>query len=243
MSTFTIRIHYPAGSGDRIVLRTENDWYGDVEGRPLDSGIFEFRIEAGRSWLEFKPCLRTARDLHWSEGVNKVAHAGRTSSFYPRFRPGVGSVTDVLRVPSPILGRDQALRVFLPAGYDENVLKRYPVLYMHDGRNLFFPEEAFLGREWRVDETLRRLHTMDRIDQTIVVGLHATDRMRDYTAPGYERYGRALVEDVRPWIDAHLRTLTGPQHTGVMGSSLGGVVSFHLAWQHPEAVDIELEQE
>ena len=92
---------------------------------------------------------------------------------------------------------------FLPPGYRENHLERYPVLYMHDGKNLFLPEEAFLGREWRVDETLERLEAMNLIEQVIVVALHAGDRMRDYTAPGYRSYGRALVDTVKPWIDRH----------------------------------------
>ena len=67
-----------------------------------------------------------------------------------------------------------------------------------------------------------------------MVGVYATDRMRDYTQPGYEAYGRALVDELKPWIDERYRTLTGPTNTAIMGSSLGGVVSFYCAWQHPQ---------
>ncbi|HBP18221.1 MAG TPA: hypothetical protein DEA08_10565, partial [Planctomycetes bacterium] len=120
-------------------------------------------------------------------------------------------------------------------GYEENRSKRYPVLYMHDGRNLFFPDEAFLGHEWKIDDHLDRLDAMSLIDRTIVVGIHAGEsRNDDYTQPGYERYGEAVVDELKAQIDDEYRTLSGPRTTGVMGSSLGGVVSFYLAWQYPQ---------
>jgi predicted alpha/beta superfamily hydrolase len=130
-------------------------------------------------------------------------------------------------------GAERKYRVYLPPGYDENTLKRYPVLYMHDGSNLFFPEEAFGGSEWRVDENLEQLDTMNVIDKVIVVGVYAQDRMNEYTRPGYEEYGRLLVEQLKPMVDSSLRTLSDPANTAVMGSSLGGVVSFFLGWEHP----------
>jgi len=78
------------------------------------------------------------------------------------------------------------------------------------------------------------LDAMNLIDKCIVVGVHAADRMSEYTRPGYEGYGRFLVEALKPFVDGAFRTLGGPERTAVMGSSLGGVVSFYLAWQHPE---------
>jgi predicted alpha/beta superfamily hydrolase len=126
------------------------------------------------------------------------------------------------------------VRVYQPPGYDENTLKRYPVLYMHDGTNLFFPEESFLGETWQVDETMDTLDAMNVIDKCIVVGVYAGDRMNEYTKPGYEGYGRFLVESLKPFIDGGFRTLGGPDNTAVMGSSLGGVVSFYLGWQWPQ---------
>ena len=137
-------------------------------------------------------------------------------------------------VVSPVLGGELALRVYLPPGYSENTLKRYPVLYMQDGQNLFFPEEAFLGREWQMDETLDRLDEMNVIDQMLVVGLDARDRVADYTEPGVERYGRALAQEIRPWLEAELRALIGPRNTAILGSSLGGVAAFHVAWRWPQ---------
>src|SRR4029434_3103713 len=115
-----------------------------------------------------------------------------------------------------------------------NTLKRYPVLYMHDGNNLFLKEEAFLGNTWRTDEVLCVLDKMNALAAACVWGIHPNEREGEYTQPGYEDYGRFLVETLKPLINAKYRTLAGAINTAVMGSSLGGVVSFYLGWQWPE---------
>jgi enterochelin esterase-like enzyme len=104
---------------------------------------------------------------------------------------------------------------------------------MQDGQNLFFAGEAFGGQHWMIEETLRVLDAMSLVRKAIVVGVYPQDRMADYTRPGYEEYGRYLVDEVKPWVDTTYRTLAGPADTVVMGSSLGGVVSLYLAWQWP----------
>ncbi len=234
-----IRIIYPLQQG-RIVLRSEQDWDADIEANLVsDNGeIHEFNISYNLPCLQFKPCIRDGVQLHWSVGTNKLLifkTDGQPQDFYPHFfSDQQGEITGIFEVPSPILNRNQRLRLYLPPGYFENQLKRSPVLYMHDGTNLFFPQESFLGQEWEIDETNDLLSQMNLIDQTIIVGVYAADRFLDYTQPGYENYGRSLVEELKPWIDSNLRTLSGPRHTFVMGSSLGGVVSFYLAWQWPQ---------
>ena len=234
MPSFLIRVHYP-GRTRELVLRTELDWGRDLAPVELDPGLglAEFRVSAERSYLEYKPCLRSGGELAWSLGTNKLALAG-ANDVYPSFFSGLhGRITGRVSFPSRLLARELALRVYLPPGHDENTLKRYPVLYMQDGQNLFFPEEAFLGREWEVDETLERLDEMNVIDQTIVVGVNSGERLRDYTEPGVERYGRALTEELKPWIDSELRTLSGARDTAILGSSLGGVAAFYVAWSWP----------
>ncbi len=67
-----------------------------------------------------------------------------------------------------------------------------------------------------------------------MVGVYADDREHEYTKPGYETYGKCLVEEVKPWIDKNFRTSRNPWSTAVMGSSLGGVVSFYLGWEYPQ---------
>ena len=233
-----IRVFYPLEAG-RLVLRTANDWQRDLEpvvAVPAE-GRFEFEVASEHGFLELKPCLRDGRRFDWCEGPNKLAilTAKGPRDVYPYFGRGARSSISRRRpFVSRHLGRTLEYRVYLPPSYRENTLKRYPVLYMHDGRNLFFPEEAFLGREWQIDETLDRLDRMNLIDQVLVVGLHTARRMDDYTRPGYETFGRALVEELKPSIDGAFRTLPGPRTTSVLGSSLGGVVSFYLAWQWPD---------
>jgi predicted alpha/beta superfamily hydrolase len=232
---FLIRVSYPRGAHE-LVLRTELDWDRDLLPERVDAGAqrAEFRVRSERPYLEYKPCLRNAGGFHWSVGPNKLALAAGTTDVYPSFFSGLrGRITERIAFPARALDRELALRVYLPPGYDENVLKRYPVLYMQDGANLFFPEEAFLGREWEVDETLERLDEMNVIDQMIVVGVDSGARMHDYTEPGVAAYGRALTGELLPWIDSELRTLPGPRNTAVLGSSLGGVAAFALAWSWP----------
>jgi predicted alpha/beta superfamily hydrolase len=153
---------------------------------------------------------------------------------FPHFEdPEIGSFSPVLERDHAILGRPHLLRVYLPPGYHENTLRRYPVLYMQDGKNLFFPEEAFLGREWGVGEAVHLLDTMNAVDRVVIVGVHSGDRMGEYTKPGYEAYARSVVEEIKPEVDRRIRVLTSPRETGVVGSSLGGVVSFFMAWEYP----------
>lgn len=184
--------------------------------------------------LEVKPVLRDGAEVRWSQGTNYAisAHEPDRSLWPCFFGDERGHITDVRRVA--FAGVSHAVRVYLPPGYDDNTLRRYPVLYMQDGQNLFFPEEAFLGNEWHVDETMDRLAQMNAIRKAIVVGIAPADRQREYTRPGYDAYGRFVVETLKPLVDGELRTRPGAQDTVVMGSSLGGVAALHLAWTYPE---------
>jgi predicted alpha/beta superfamily hydrolase len=233
----TLRVVYPLAGG-RMVLRTDADWEADIEPRAVSAGgtAVEFLLASDSSFLYFKPCIVDRDGLHWAVGNNYLAILnGGQKEIYPHFFTGAsGRVSEPIRIASAALGRDCVIRTYHPPGYDENTLKRYPTLYMHDGVNLFFPEEAFLGREWRIDETMAALDRMSIIDKVLVVGVYAEDRMNDFTAPGYYAYGRFLAEELKPAVDRNLRTLADAANTAVMGSSLGGVVSFHLAWQRPE---------
>jgi predicted alpha/beta superfamily hydrolase len=233
----TVRVVYPLTNG-MMVLRTDTDWDADLAPWSVsaDSTAFEFRLTSDRPYLYYKPMVIDPSGLHWSVGSNYLAILnGGLKEIYPHFFTGASSrVSDPISVPSAALHRDCVIRVYHPPGYDENTLKRYPVLYMHDGVNLFFPEEAFLGREWQIDETMAALDRMSIIDKVVVIAIYAQDRMNDYTAPGYYAYSRFLAEELKPAVDNNLRTLTDAGNTAIMGSSLGGVVSLHLAWQRPD---------
>lgn len=152
-------------------------------------------------------------------------------------------------LPSTKLGNTRKIRVFLPESYATSGQRAYPVLYMHDGQNLFDAATASFGHEWQVDETVDRLVAEDRIPEVMVVGIDSTaDRINEYTptedpdftGPGGEKGGKGplyeafVVEELKPYIDSHYRTLCGPDATGIIGSSLGGLISFDMGWRYPE---------
>jgi predicted alpha/beta superfamily hydrolase len=256
-SQLTIRVLYPLLRG-RIVLRADSDWTADIEAAEVsdDRTVYVFRLKLAGPFSYFKPCIVDGTELFWSKGKNYLAIAypdGRenraeasdaegaedaeetTKDIYPHFFDDLaGTISPLIEVPTEPSSDQHKIRIYFPPGYRENTLKCFPVLYMHDGTNLFFPDEAFIGEEWQVDETMDLLDAMNIIKKAIVVGVYPNDRMREYTKPGYETYGRSIVEQLKPAIDGTFRTLQGPENTAVMGSSLGGVVSLYLAWQWPE---------
>ena len=236
MNKQTIRVFYPAGD-EEIILRTDKEWDMNVEPLRSDECAAEFVIETEQPFFYFKPVLKCDDKVRWSRGENflAIATAGAPREVYPYFAEETHCSVCELMAPLPSAsGVKHRFRVFLPPGYRENTLKRYPVLYMHDGQNLFLKEEAFLGNTWRTDEVLAVLDRMNAIEEVIVVGIFPNDRMSEYTLPGYGDYGRFVVERLKPLIDAKYRTLADAANTAVMGSSLGGVVSFYLGWQWPE---------
>jgi predicted alpha/beta superfamily hydrolase len=140
-------------------------------------------------------------------------------------------------VRSAHLGPTRHVVVWLPPGYDSATSRRYPVLYMSDGQNLFDPRIANTGVDWGVDEAVVRLARSGTIPPVIVVGVWSTaERGAEYSpwhrAPSYARF---LIEELMPRVNAAFRTRTGPQNTAVMGSSMGGLLSFYLVTRHPEA--------
>jgi predicted alpha/beta superfamily hydrolase len=144
---------------------------------------------------------------------------------------------------SEILGNTRNVLVYLPPGYDSEPDARYPVLYMHDGQNLFDAATSFIGVEWNVDETVTRMVEDGEVRPLIIVGVENTSqRAFEYTpvpdrargGGGGDLYARFLVEEVKPFIDERYRTMSDAAHTGIMGSSFGGLASIYTAWTHPD---------
>jgi predicted alpha/beta superfamily hydrolase len=147
---------------------------------------------------------------------------------------------------SKVLDNDRDLLVFLPPGYEAAKGKRYPVFYLHDGQNLFDGATSFIpGQEWRVDETAQSLIAAGKIEPLIIVGINnaGKDRINEYTPVQDARYkmggkadlyGRMLTEELKPFIDSRYRTKREARHTGLGGSSLGGLVSLYLALKHSD---------
>ena len=231
-------MHYPPGSG-RIVLRTELDRESDMEPVAVsnDGSISLFQLEARQPYVYVKIGLKAGGDHRWAVGPDPLALLTGEGPvhLYPYFEgPESGAFSALLEKDSAFLGRKLLVRVYLPPGYEQNPLRRFPVFYMQDGGNLFFPEEAFLGRDWKVDRAVSLLDRMNAMDRVVIVGVYSGDRMEEYTKPGYEAYARAIIEEVKPAIDGQLRVFDSHLETGVVGSSLGGVVSFYMAWEYPQ---------
>ena len=138
------------------------------------------------------------------------------------------------------LNRSRQLRLYLPPDY-ANSNQRYPVLYIHDGQNVFDAATAFAG-EWGVDETLNQLATEGWLELIVVaIDNGAQHRMSEYSGWDHPRYGagegelyiRFVTDTVKPYIDSHYRTLPEPVHTGIMGSSMGGLISHYALFNQP----------
>jgi predicted alpha/beta superfamily hydrolase len=137
----------------------------------------------------------------------------------------------------PQLGRQRRIWIYLPAGY-QSAHKRYPVIYMHDGQNLFDAYTSGYG-EWGIDELMDKLHPAE---QSIIVGIdHGGDyRITEYD-PYDSKYGKGkgaeyvdfLVKTLKPYIDKHYPTKRDPRHTTIAGSSMGGLISMYAALRYP----------
>lgn len=157
-----------------------------------------------------------------------------------------GTMHRIDAFPSTHLERPRDVYIYVPPGYGTDRDVRYPVLYMHDGQNLFDEALAFRRREWNADEAAESLISAGRVKPFIIVGVcNTAARIREYTPvsdsrfgsshePLGDAYGRFLVEELKPFIDDAYQTLPGREHTGVAGSSLGGLISLYLCMQHPD---------
>jgi predicted alpha/beta superfamily hydrolase len=163
---------------------------------------------------------------------------------------------------SRIFRNTRFLRVWLPPGYEdgENGGRHYPVLYLNDGQNLFEAATSFIGIEWQVDETADRLIREGAVPPMIIVGIDnaSKDRMREYMPhrsmqPSREymphrsmhpmmlrvqgrHYPDFLMKEVMPFVGRNYRVATGPENTGLGGSSLGALIALYTVMARPGAI-------
>lgn len=148
------------------------------------------------------------------------------------------------RFRSRFLPSEHTLMVYRPPGYRDDRLRRFPVLYLHDGQNVFDRATSATGEEWSVDETAQRLIESGAIEPIIIVGIDnaGQHRIDEYTPTRDPRknmggsadgHARMLVQEIKPFIDRRYRTLRSAANTGLGGSSLGGLITMHLALRFP----------
>jgi predicted alpha/beta superfamily hydrolase len=241
-SAATIRVHYDTGLGNRIAIRgsaSPLSWSVGKAATWTTGNVWVASWPDSAGDVDVKPLFN---DSMWSVGANYRVRAGTTVNVYPYFGPQSGAMVTVPNFWSPQLGNSRSLRVYLPPSYQENKLKRYPVLYMHDGQNLFDASTSAFGVEWRVDETMNAAIPAGQVDESIVVGVDNTaNRIWEYTpccdatygGGGADVYERFLIDTVKPYVDQTYRTLPSKANTAIMGSSLGGLVSCYIARRNP----------
>lgn len=148
----------------------------------------------------------------------------------------------------PYYNHKRRVRVLLPKDYHKDEWERYPVLYMHDGQNVFYSKESYSGYSWKIIPTIKRHKEFPKI---IIVGIDnaGVDRLDEYSpwktdtgstpetinagGMGVE-YGKWVVETVKPYIDRHYRTKTDREHTLLAGSSMGGIITAYMGSAYPE---------
>lgn len=169
-------------------------------------------------------------------GPNSALQVGTTTKHILHWHPKVAATR---------LNNTRDVFVYLPPGYDADPTRRYPVIYMHDGQNLFDPKAINGG--WDVAGTMDSLLSQKQIQPAIIVGMantpgrmneysHTKDRIGGQSVGGDAKdYADFILSDLKPWIDGLYRTAPDRRSTGTMGSSMGGLISLWLGYAHPEA--------
>ena len=181
---------------------------------------------------------RSPKNLEFEEQPTESPATDNEATLHPRLR--LHSQFSSVYLPD---ARD--IIVYLPPGYDEQPERTYPVLYMHDGQNLFDGRTSFIpGRTWQVRENADAAIEAGEVEPLLIVGLYNTGehRLAEYTHDENQKmgggeadcYGLMITRELMPWIASQYRVRQDRGSTGVGGSSLGGLVSLFLGLRHPE---------
>lgn len=258
LSTFTLPENHP--DQENIYLAgTFNNWNPKDEKFKLQKssiGAYSISVSVKEKTGQYKltrgswdkvECDANGNDIgnrHYDTEVNELV--GLTvKGWKDKFASGSKSSTASKNVKVidtafliPQLKRKRTIRIYLPEGYSASKT-RYPVLYMHDGQNLFDNATSFAG-EWGVDEFM----DSTRLKKCIVVGVdNGTDkRMNEYSTYDNPRFGKGegneyidfIVKTLKPFIDKKYRTLKDKTNTSISGSSMGGLISLCAVLKYPK---------
>jgi predicted alpha/beta superfamily hydrolase len=273
-ATATVRVHYPAGS-HALAIRGSGGGLSWTTGAAMTQtgDVFTFELADLAQTIEWKPLLD---DATWARGPNYHLAPGASLDVYPHFTATAGQVTTFAAAfHSTILGNDRAIYAYLPASYAENTDATYPVVYFHDGQNLWaaLPQLAF-SSTWNVDTAFDAAtetgtcsgwgaqplggtpatctgdgdcgagETCETFPEAIAIGVANTSgRIYEYTPTtdpstpgggGADMYLAMLVTELKPVVDAELRTRPDPASTALVGSSLGGLVTAYAGTTHAD---------
>ncbi|HVH45461.1 MAG TPA: alpha/beta hydrolase-fold protein [Labilithrix sp.] len=240
----TIRVHYPAGS-QAIGLRGEGGSLPADKSTPMTAAAddtWELALGAIEQPVHFTPMLgdKPAR------GPSYKVLPGQTVDVYPYFIATKGTVAERWpKFESKARGNTRVIRTYVPPSYEENTRKRYPVVYMHDGQYLFTGSTLASKTECLlVEKTLDEGIEAGTIAETIIVGIDSSPltRMTELTPTkdgiqgggGGPDYVKMMADELKPRVDAELRTLPDRDHTFTMGQSLGGLASAFASIARPE---------
>ena len=224
---------FPLEPGYALEYKITRGSWDSVEKGPGGTEVSNRHFSVPNSGGEARVDIDVGSWRDQTEGAGRLSSVVGTLKIIPDF--------DLAR-----LGVKRTIRIWLPPDYAMRN-RRYPVLYMHDGQNLFDAATSFAG-EWKVDESLAAVAARDPGKglplAAIVVGIDngGAQRLNEYSpfkdhyspSPRGDRYVESLVRDLKPWIDANYRTLADRDHTWIGGSSMGGLISLYAVWAHPE---------
>lgn len=241
-------------------------WHRGLPMKALGDGRYEVRVLFDTPPFGGQPVPHKFRierpgeggDAGWESGRNRaVLLEGAAPRFARRFGaeppPPAPRITGTVLTVEPGPAAHALARpvwVWLPPGYDSAPARRYPVLYLLDGQNVFDGTSA--GAEWMVDETAQRLVLAQQVQPMIVVAVPSgRDRVDEYTPTpgrmdgarrggGGPAFARYLLDDLKPVIDARFRTRPDAAGTTVGGSSLGGLLSLWIALHHGDRIGAAL---
>ena len=232
----TLRVHYPAGA-HKLTLRGDAAKLSWSKGTALtdaggDTWVFTTRsLSTKAGALHFKPLLD---DATWSRGPNCAVSVGGTVDVWPRFGGDSGTVQRIDNWWSNGLANNRPIWVYLPPSYSEQTAERFPVLYLHDGQNLFDPAYSFGGVTWQVAAAMDTGAADGSIREAIVIGIgNTSNRIWEYTASSDPSYAGGGARDYLTFVSTELKTQIdrlyrsspGRLDTAIAGSSLGGLAS------------------
>jgi len=236
--------NWEPGNLGYYLVPENNKWV--FEKKDLQKGIYEYKFTRG-TWDKVETAgngddvQNRLLDLS-SDTTLQFSIESWKDNFIQKARPNTASDNVHILDTSfhmKKLDRNRRIWIYLPPGY-KNGIKRYPVIYMHDGQNLFDMASSAYG-EWGVDEIIDSLAAKGKA-ASIVIGIeNGPRRMNEYNPYYFERAGEGegdayidfIMNDLKPFVDKHYKTLPSKENTFIAGSSMGGLISYYAALKHP----------